>query len=144
MVGSAATLIAEKFHTTQTPLSHSAALLLYAAIASNTINFKAAVTTPRDIHMVSRIQSQYEIPQDFIHTMFVHKSHFSKQLREIFLDDFALFTFDTYTSSIIQLEIVQVENFLQENLQEIKSILHDLKTEHKVDILFLTCIDIEE
>ena len=49
MVGSAATLIAEKFLHATTSTSPESAALLYSAIISNTINFQANVTTDRDI-----------------------------------------------------------------------------------------------
>src|SRR3989344_3305836 len=45
LVGSAATLIAEKFHNNKTTITSESASLLYSAIISNTINFQAKVTT---------------------------------------------------------------------------------------------------
>mgnify|MGYP003965002921 CR=1 FL=1 len=49
LVGSAATLITEKFVEAKLEPSREAAVLLYSAIISNTINFKNNVTTERDI-----------------------------------------------------------------------------------------------
>jgi inorganic pyrophosphatase/exopolyphosphatase len=48
LVGAAATLIVEKYIAHNLPISYESALFVYAAIISNTINFKADVTTDRD------------------------------------------------------------------------------------------------
>ena len=51
LVGSAATLVAERFVAQNIPISPESAILLYSAIISNTINFQASVTTQRDCDM---------------------------------------------------------------------------------------------
>jgi manganese-dependent inorganic pyrophosphatase len=143
LVGSAATLIAEKFHSSKTAISEASAALLFSAIVSNTINFQANVTTQRDHEMADWLQTKFHLPEDYIHKMFVDKSQFKKTLKETFIDDFATFNFNNHNLGIAQLEIVNVNNFVEENLVEIKKILEELKKERSVELIFLTCIDLE-
>jgi manganese-dependent inorganic pyrophosphatase len=82
LVGSAATLIAEKFKAASIEPSEEAAALLFSAIVSNTINFQAKVTTDRDQEMAEWLQSFVEIPDDYVHRMFADKSAFTKNLKE--------------------------------------------------------------
>jgi hypothetical protein len=75
--------------------------------------------------------------------MFADKSQFKKPLKETFIDDFAEFNFNGHHSSIIQLEIINASEFIQQNITEIKEILRGLKRKKALDIIFLTCIDLE-
>ncbi|HRN71056.1 MAG TPA: DHH family phosphoesterase, partial [Candidatus Woesebacteria bacterium] len=89
LVGSAGTLIAEKFYESRTSISKESAVLLYSAIVSNTINFKANVTTERDHKMAEWLLSQFELPDNFVHEMFKFKSTFTQPLAEIIEGDFS-------------------------------------------------------
>lgn len=143
LVGSAATLIAEKFHSSKITISEESAALLFSAIVSNTINFQANVTTKRDHEMADWLQTKFSLPENYIHKMFVDKSQFKKNLKETFIDDFATFHFNNHNLGIAQLEIVNVNNFVKKNLVEIKKILEELKKEKSLELIFLTCIDLE-
>ena len=143
LVGSAATLIAEKFHKSKTAISQEAAAFLFSAIISNTINFQANVTTERDHNMADWLKTKFPLPENYIHEMFFDKSQFNKTLKEIFLDDFATFHFNNHNLGIVQLEIVNVNNLVEKNLVEIKKILEEVKKERSVELIFLTCIDLE-
>lgn len=143
LVGSAATLIAEKFYLNKIAISKEAAALLFSAIISNTINFQANVTTKRDHEMSDWLQTKFHLPVDYIHKMFLDKSQFRKTLKETLIDDFATFHFNNQNLGIAQLEIINVNNFIKENSLEIKRILEELKKEKWVELIFLTCIDLE-
>lgn len=144
LVGAAATLIAEKYKHQSIPISRESAALLYAAIISNTINFQATVTTDRDRAIAEWLLPQAKLPADFIHRMFVHKSTFTQSLKEIIAGDFATFDFSGHALGIAQLEIIDVNEFITNQLDHIKAILLDLKTKKQLDYIFLTCIDIEQ
>lgn len=143
LVGSAATLIAEKFYNEKIDISKESSVLLYSAIISNTINFKANVTTDRDRNMASFLKSKLDLPKDYAHDMFYFKSRFSTSLKETIIHDFAYFSFSDKSIGIAQLEIVDVDKFIKENLSELNSILKNLKEDRKFDFIFLSCIDIE-
>ena len=144
LVGSAATLIAEKFHQEQLAPSQEAAALLYSAIISNTVNFQASVTTSRDHTMANRLKTQFTLPDHYIHDMFVDKSHFRKSLKQTVIDDFATFNLHNHTLGIAQLEIVNVDAFIEKNRDELQAILEELKKEQGLEYIFLTCIDLEK
>lgn len=63
-VGACATLIFELFKDT-TP-SKTTANLLYTAILANTLNFRANVTTPRDIAAFEKLKDFIELPETWI------------------------------------------------------------------------------
>lgn len=142
LVGSAATLIAEKFYTDKIEVSPDSAALLYSAIISNTVNFQANVTTDRDKLMAEWLQTNFTIPANYIHDMFADKSRFVKPLKETIEDDFASFEFANKQVGIAQLEIVEVDKFIQNNRQELEESLQKLKQERSLDYIFLTAIDL--
>jgi manganese-dependent inorganic pyrophosphatase len=144
LVGSAATLIAEKFYNNKTSISSGSSALLFSAIISNTINFQASVTTERDYKMADWLKTRFSLPKYYIHEMFSDKSQFKKSLKETIIDDFATFNFNNHDLAIAQLEIINVEDFIRENLVELRKILEELKKEKTLDLIFLTCIDLEK
>ena len=143
LVGSAATLIAEKFYSNNIEVSKESAALLYSAIVSNTINFKANVTTDRDVKMAKWLKTKVTIPENYIHEMFSNKSQFKKSLEETLIDDFATFKLNNINLGIAQLEMVGVDEFINDNTDEIKKNLEKLKKEKSLNLIFFTCIDLE-
>lgn len=144
LVGSAATLIAEKFYNTNAPISMESAALLYSAIVSNTINFQAKVTTERDRKMADWLKDKYAIPDNYVRNMFLDKSHFTKPLKETMADDFVVFHINGRSLGIAQLEIVDVDEFIRANHDAIIGTLTEFKAEKSLDLVFLTCIDVEK
>lgn len=144
LVGSAATLIAEKFYNNKTTISPESAQLLFSAIVSNTINFQANVTTERDHKMADWLKTKFSLPDNYVHEMFSDKSQFKKSLKETIIDNFATFHFNNHNLGIAQLEIINVSEFIRENLVKIEKILEELKKERSLDLIFLTCIDLEK
>jgi len=144
LVGSCATLIAEKFFTKKIIITSSSAALLYSAIISNTVNFQANVTTGRDKKMCNWLVGQFDLPKNYVHKMFVAKSVFGKPLKEVFYDDFAAFEFNSKQLGIAQLEVVNTDDFVYKNKDEIQKILTKIKKEKNIDLIFLSLIDIEK
>lgn len=144
-VGAAATLIAEKFHDNKVPISKDAAALLASAIISNTINFKAQVTTNRDVKMYKWLMTKIKLPKNYVHEMFAYKSKIGKPLKRLFLDDkFAVFNFCNKRVGVVQLEVTDLKNFIEKNIAKIKSVITEIKKERRLDVTILTCIDIEK
>jgi manganese-dependent inorganic pyrophosphatase len=144
LVGSAATLIAEKFHTENIDISKESAALLYSAIVSNTINFQANVTTHRDHKMADWLQEKFTLPKNYIRNMFSDKSQFKKSLKETVIGDFATFQFNGQHLGIAQLEIVDVSSFVENNLSEIRTVLKEIQKEQSLDLICMTVIDLEK
>lgn len=143
-VGSAATLITEKFYTNKVDISHNTAVLLYSAIVSNTINFQADVTTNRDIKMAEWLLIKIQLPYNYIHSMFYDKSQITVPILQVFEHDFAIVTFKDRHIGILQLEIINVHEFITKRSNEINDALRTMKSEKKLDYIFLTAIDLEK
>lgn len=143
LVGSCATLIAEKFSKKEVAISQASATLLYAAIISNTVNFQANVTTGRDRTMADWLKEKISVPDDFIHQMFRDKSQMTKPLKEVLDDDLAVFEMARRRVGIAQLEIIEADQLLRSRREELEKALWDIKEERALDYIFLTAIDIE-
>ncbi len=144
LVGSCATLIAEKFKKGDMDISKEAAALLYSAIISNTLNFKCSLTTERDEKMADWLKSKIELPEDYVRQMFLHKSKFTQPLKEILIGDFKDFEINGEKIGIAQLEIIDLDDFIKENLQKVKELLSEIQKEKEVKYIFLTCVDLEK
>lgn len=72
MVGSCATLVFEEFEKRKVlpSLSKSSANLLTTAIISNTLNFKASVTTDRDRKAYNKLKKYSDLPKNWIEIYF--------------------------------------------------------------------------
>lgn len=145
-VGAAATLIAEKFKTRDMIPSAAAATLLYAGITSNTLNFKASVTTERDITMAEWLRGITSISDGVIQEMFRVKSDFTgKNIKEVILLDLNRpKQFGAKKISWGQLEMIGVNKLLTERLDEIKKALWDINKSFSSDYCILSCIDLDE
>lgn len=143
LVGSAATLIAERYMKNDLAPSQAAAVLLHGSIISNTLNFKARVTTTRDRSMADWLAEYSHLPTDFAEEMFRAKSDLSANKLIARLEgEQAVFTRSGKRVTIIQLEIVDAQTLLDSRLGEIQSYLSNYKDKNTVDIIFLTLIDL--
>lgn len=144
-VGAAATLVAERFHQAGIEPSVMSATLLYAAIISNTMNFKAKVTTDRDHQMAAWLTGQLKLPTGFIKDMFLAKSDLSgKKLRQVMDGDFNVKTISGQAVGIAQIEMVGARNLIESRLSEILEILDEIKASTKADMIFLSVIDLDK
>lgn len=73
-VGAAATLVAERYAEAGITPRRQIAGLLYAAIISNTLNFKASVTTNRDREVAAWLGSIAALPDTFGYDLFKFKA----------------------------------------------------------------------
>lgn len=145
LVGSCATLIAEKFSENKIIPSATSATLLYSAIISNTINFKNSVTTERDIKMANWLKSLLNLPEDFIEQMFVAKSKVTKDnFEEVVRGDFAVKEIGGKRIGIAQIEVAHLEKLLNDLGILPKNLLTKLKKEENLDFILFSGIDIFE
>lgn len=144
LVGSAATLVAEKFINGNVEISKKSAILLNSAIISNTLNFRGSVTTDRDREAASWLGKFSELPPYFWREMFLAKSDLSgDKLRKSMEGDYALFVRAGKKTSIVQLEIMGAKKLLDERGAEILGIINELKLRHGLDHIFQNIVDLE-
>ncbi|QQG52611.1 MAG: DHH family phosphoesterase [Candidatus Falkowbacteria bacterium] len=145
LVGAAATLVAEKFMSAQAEISQEAAILLYSAIISNTLNFRAGVTTERDRIAAAWLRQQLEVSDDYWKELFIAKSDTSgDKLFKLMASESAVFEISGQRLSIVQLELIGAEKLVGERTVEILEILRNFKTERQLDCIFLTIIELEK
>ncbi len=146
LVGSAATLIVERFRQANIIPSREAAHLLFGAIASNTVNFKANVTTERDHQAAAWLRTLYAIPDDFVAVMFQAKSHLEDAaLHDTLIGDFSFREVGGRQIGIGQLEIVGAKQLVETRYEDLLSILAHLRETHpNIDEYFISLIDVVE
>ncbi len=145
LVGAAATLVAERFMQSGTAISKESAILVLAAIISNTLNFKGTVTTDRDRDAAAWLNETAQLDKNFWKEMFEAKSDLSGQkLAERIKSDYASFDINGKKVNIAQLEIIGGKKLLDERKPEILEILDQIKRQSVLDIIFLNLIELEE
>lgn len=144
-VGAAATLVAERFLQQNIKISLQAATLLYAAIASNTLNFRLPGTTDRDRAMASWLQQTFAPPQNFVDDMFRAKSDVTgDKLEQRIVSDFAWFQLGSQRVGVAQLEVMDVKHLIMHRQKEIFKILENLLRQDTLDRIFISLIDLGE
>lgn len=144
LVGSAATLIAERFIENNINISKESAILLCGAIISNTLNFKGGVTTDRDKKAVEYLNKIALLPDNFWKDLFMTKSDLSgSKLGERIEGDFAWFAFADKKVGIAQIEIVGAEKLIKERIEEIINALETIKQDMGLDYIFQNTIELE-
>jgi len=144
LVGSAATLVAERFMKAGIEMSKASATLLYSAIVSNTLNFKGSVTTDRDLRAAEWLNGIAKLSENFWQELFAAKSDLSGgKLAERIVGDFAWFTMGTRKVGIAQLEILGAKRLIAERSYEITKVLDGLKSQIGLDMVFLNIIELE-
>jgi inorganic pyrophosphatase/exopolyphosphatase len=145
LVGSAATLIAEKFYNAKIDISISAATLLYGAIVSNTLNFRAKITTDRDRRMAEWLNHKLKLAQSFVDDMFRAKSDLSGDTLTARIEgDFAWFNMGKQKIGFGQLEVMNVKELIRNRKMDILAVLEKLKSELALDQIFISLIDLGE
>lgn len=145
LVGAAASLVAEKFMETDTPISKESAVLLYGAVISNTLNFKGGVTTDRDRKVAEFLNKTAQLPDTFWKELFEAKSDLSgAKLAERIEGDFAWFVMGGKKLGIAQLEIIGARKLVTERDQDIVKVLNKIKNEMGLDYIFQNTIELED
>jgi manganese-dependent inorganic pyrophosphatase len=143
LVGAAATLIGERFIKEKINISRESAILLCSAIISNTINFKASITTNRDKKVFELLNKVAKLPKYFWKELFAAKSDFSgEKLKKGIEGDFAEFIIAGKKIGVAQIEMIGAKKLIDERDLEIVQILEKIKAEKKLDFVFQNTIDI--
>lgn len=144
LVGSAATLVAERFFEAQIMPSRESALFLLGGIISNTHNF-TAVTTPRDHAMADWLRPIAQAPENLAERMFQAKSDLSgDRLREAMMGDSKLFEIHGRTVLISQLEIFGVQVLLAQRRLDIEGILKEMQEVQNADVAMVNLIELKD
>jgi manganese-dependent inorganic pyrophosphatase len=144
LVGSAATLITEKFILDNKKISKSSAILLLCAIISNALNFKNTITTTRDVEAAKWLEKFVELPEDFWKLQFSAKSNVNgNKLSEKIDADFATFDIGNLKIGVGQLELFKAEEIISARSEEIFAILQNLKLEMNLDYVFISFLELE-
>ncbi|MCD4705036.1 DHH family phosphoesterase [bacterium] len=142
LVGAAATLVAEKFKENNIELSHQSGILLYGAVYSNTLNLKSNTTTDRDRIIAKWLKNKFNIEKDLIQKMFLAKSNLKGELLgKGIRNDFAYFK--ETNIGVAQLEIFNAQELIGDRKEEIISCLNILRKEFKIDLIFISIIDLK-
>ena len=142
-VGSATTLIVERFREKNIKPSEKSALLLYYATLSHTINLQSNVSTQRDKDMVERLKNYCSPDENFVHEIFAAKSKLTKPLVQFLVDETAERILLGNMIVIVQLEMLDAEDFLYQNKIGIEKYLIESKEKYNANVIFLTMIDLE-
>lgn len=145
LVGSACTLVAEKFIENKVDISRESAILLCGAIISSTLNFKAGVTTERDRFAFEYLNKIAQLPSTFPKELFKSKSDLTgDKLKKRILGDLASFNMGNKKVSIAQIEMVGAKELIETRLNDILKILEDIKKEMGLDLIFQNIIELDE
>lgn len=141
-IGAASTIVAERFKNSNLDISRESAVLLYYGIISNTMNLKIKLTTQRDIDMANWLKNLVpEITDEITTNIFVKKSEIGDNLREEMEVEFKD-QFMSISWSMGQLEVANVEDFLNKYEGDIRNILDTVSKEKDVEYISVNCMDI--
>ncbi|MDO8622292.1 MAG: hypothetical protein Q7R80_03615, partial [bacterium] len=145
LVGSCATLVAERMRAAHVTLTRESARLLSGAIASNTVNFKAPVTTDRDRAAFAWLAPIAMLPETFIQDMFTAKSDLSgDRLREALLGDYTMKEFGGHRIIWFQLEASGIAELYRTRRAEIETIMREACTNERCEYAPCGGIDLVE
>ncbi len=143
LVGSCATLVAERMRQGGAVPSADAARLLTGAIVSNTVNFKSPGTTDRDRETFAWLAPFADLPADFAREMFLAKSDLSGDtLRQALEGDWIVKEFGGTRFGVFQLEAAGVADVVRDRKREILDVMARYAVEERFDATFLNAIDI--
>jgi len=144
-VGAAATLVGERFKQEGMKISNKAAILLYCAIVSNTLNFNVDFVSAKDRTIFNWLKEKVNIPNNLVHRMFEYKSQFdSESFEKTIIGDFKEIEIENKLVGIAQLEIIGLEKTLDRWEKQLFEILEKLQREKGLDFIFLTSVDLEK
>ena len=131
-IGACATLIWEEYKKRgfADRISKVSAKLLYAAIVSNTLNFKATITSPRDAQAFKDLTLIADLPKDWIQNYFIDQEEFIyKNPREAITNDIKIVDFPNLGKKITigQMELWDSRKFVVDYKHLINEILITLE-----------------
>ena len=130
LIGACATLIWEEYKKRgfKDKISQTSAKLIYAAIVSNTMNFKAKITSPRDVLAFKEISAIVELPKIWIEKYFMDQEDaVYKDPREAIINDIKIIEFPNIKMKITigQMELWDAKKFVSDYKPLIKEVLNE-------------------
>lgn len=145
LVGSCATLVAERMRAAGIDPTRDTARLLSGAIASNTVNFRAPVTTDRDRTAFAWLAPIAALPSTFVRDMFTAKSNLSGgRLREALLGDYTVKEFGGHRIIWFQLEASGIAELYRTRRAEIETTMREARTNERCEYAPCGGIDLVE
>jgi len=131
-IGACATLIWEEYKKRgfADKISQVSARLLFAAIVSNTLNFKSKITNPRDATAFKEISPIADLPKDWIEKYFIDQEEFIyRNAREAITNDIKIIDFPNLGKKVTigQIELWDSKKFVNDYKHLIKEILVTLE-----------------
>jgi len=127
-IGACATLIFQEYQRLGLldKISKLSANLLYAAIISNSLNFKAEVTKEEDIIAAKKLEKYIDLPKNFAELYFEQTSQNALSNPTKAIDsDRKIVNIHSKPILINQLELWNAKQFIQENLHLMETFLND-------------------
>ncbi len=149
-VGACSTLITEKIlRSAPSSLSRDVAMLLYAGILSNTLDFNAYVTTDRDREAAQALIEKFDMGREsaaIAEEMFRFRTDLdSRQLQFALKNDFqSLIESPEGLVGVAQIEVLDAMELLKSHGESILHALRDLKQRDELDFIFLTMPSISQ
>jgi len=141
--GSTATIIAEKFYKHGLEIPESIAGILISAILSDTVIFKSPTTTEKDKEVANKLNEKLKLNlEEFGKELKKAGMDFDKPAQDLILRDFKEYIFNGKKIGIGQIELLDVEKFLQERKQEINQAMEEVKKNKNYDCLIFIITDI--
>ena len=142
-IGATATIIGRLMLEDGYDFKKDVALLICAAIISNTLNFTAPSTTNEDLRIYTIFNRIAGIDDSFIKVMFECKNTIlGKATKDILLSDFKVFNTNTFKYGISQLELTQSSLLISK--KDLLSEMLNLSRESGVEFFLLNIINIIE
>ena len=131
-IGACATLIWEEYKKRgfADKISQVSARLLFAAIVSNTLNFKSKITNPRDATAFKEISPIADLPKDWIEKYFIDQEEFIyRNAREAITNDIKIIDLPNLGKKVTigQIELWDSKKFVNDYKHLIKEILVTLE-----------------
>ena len=143
-VGAAATLIAERFQNAHIAPATPTAILLWGAIYSNTLYFRAAVTTPRDRHAAQWLQGIHRLDESLIHDMFRAKSMITDdEIHGSLEHDLWKRAIAGEEIAYFQMEIIESDRFIAQHRMAMQAILQEYR-DKGFTYSFISILDLEK
>lgn len=140
-VGAVATLIAEKYKNARITPDEKIAALLYSAIVSNTLDFKAPSTTDRDRTASDWTLAFANFPDNYVDMMFQARSDLeAKSTLEILMSDYKEFDFSGVKVGISQIETTDLETFLAR--EDLALVLQSIQRQKRQAHILFNGVDI--
>lgn len=145
LVGSCATLVAERMRAAAVLPLRDTARLLTGAIISNTVNFRSPITTERDRAAAAWLAPIADLPPAFATDMFTAKSDLSgDRLREALLSDYTVKEFGGTRYVALQVEANGIAELFRTRREVFTAAMEEVRRVERCAFVFASGLDLTE